>query len=438
MSILRSIRLGLLHVAVAVTFVAINSVLNRVMIYDLGILSSLVAVLVIIPYLLSPLQIWIGQYSDTHPLFGYRRTPYIALGLLLCAGGAALTPNAALLMAAGGDPAGLSLPGVLLGLLAFGTWGMGYNFAVVSYLSLASDLSEESQRSRTIAIMWFMMIVSIIVAALILGRALEPYSDAQLVRVFGMAGLVALVLGALGLVGLEPRYQAHRPQSRQSQRAALRAIANNPQARLFFCYMILMLAAILGQDILLEPFGAQAFGMSVKETTQLTSIWGSATLVALLLHGLLLSRWLSKKTGAALGAVIAVVGLLLIGSSGLFHAQSLFVPGVAALGFGTGIATATNLALMLDMTTPEQVGLFIGAWGVADTLARGVGTLLGGMVRDLIAGATGSASSGYISVFLIEAILLSFSLLLLRRINVMLFRSQQPTLIDLGALTGDT
>ena len=35
----------------------------------------------------------------------------------------------------------------------------GYNIAVVSYLSLASDLSTDQQRSRTIAIMWFMMIV---------------------------------------------------------------------------------------------------------------------------------------------------------------------------------------------------------------------------------------------------------------------------------------
>ena len=74
-------RLGLLHVAVAMTFVLINGVLNRVMIHDLGILATVVAVLVVLPYLFSPLQVWIGQYSDTHPIWGYRRTPYIALGM---------------------------------------------------------------------------------------------------------------------------------------------------------------------------------------------------------------------------------------------------------------------------------------------------------------------------------------------------------------------
>jgi MFS transporter, BCD family, chlorophyll transporter len=122
---------------------------------------------------------------------------------------------------------------------------------------------------------------------------------------------------------------------------------------------------------------------------------------------------------------------------GIFEARALFVPGVAVLGFGTGFSTATNLALMLDMTTGEQVGLFIGAWGVADALARGVGTLLGGVVRDMVTMATQSASGGYITVFLIEAALLAFSLALLRQIDVHAFRSKQPTLTELVALVGD-
>jgi MFS transporter, BCD family, chlorophyll transporter len=437
MSIFKNIRLGLLHVAVAITFVLINGVLNRVMINDMRILATAVAALVILPYLLSPLQVWIGQHSDTHSLWGYRRTPYIALGLLLCIGGAVLTPFAAFLMRPAGGAGIPTLPGLLLGLVAFGAWGLGFNLAVVAYLSLASDMSTERQRSRTIAIMWFMMIVSIILTAITVSRALDPFSEARLVRVFWMGGLAALFLGAIGLIGLEPRGNAGLPaaQSRQSQRAAIRAMLSNPLARRFFIYLILLLTAILGQDILLEPFGAQAFGMSVKQTTQLTSIWGGMTLLALLFHGLALSRWMSNKLGAALGGLIATIGLLLIGASGVLHMQALFIPGVAALGFGTGIATSTNLAMMLDMTTPAQIGLYIGAWGVADALSRGAGMLLGSVVRDVVAAATGSATSGYISVFLIEAILLGISLLLLPRIDVDSFRHQQPTLTELVAMT---
>lgn len=431
MTIFKNIRLGFLHIAVAITFVAINGVLNRVMIHDLGILSTVVAGLIILPYLLAPAQVWIGQYSDTHPLFGYRRTPYILLGMLICLAGTILTPYAALAMA---ENFGRGLP---LGVLAFGAWGAGYNLAVVSYLSLASDLSTEEQRSRTIAIMWFMMITSIIISAITLGRALEPYSEAQLIRVFWIASGVALLITLLSLVGLEPRNQVRVAQSRASQRAALQLIVDNPQARLFFIYLVLMLVAILGQDILLEPFGAYAFGMNVQETTQLTALWGSTTLIALLVYGFGLSRWLTKKQGARAGAIIATCGLCLIAASGALQMQPLFQPGIALLGFGTGIATATNLGIMLDMTTPEQAGLFIGAWGVADAASRGLGMLLGGTVRDLVTWITGNVGTGYVTVFAIEALLLLVSIFLLSQIDVSRFRNSQPSLVELAALAGD-
>lgn len=434
MTIFKNIRLGLLHIAVAITFVAINGVLNRIMIHDLGILSTVVAGLIILPYVLSPAQVWMGQYSDTHPLWGYRRTPYILLGILLCVGGMVLTPFAALLLAK------TFLMGLVVGIVAFGLWGIGYNMAVVSYLSLASDLSTEAQRSRTIAIMWFMMITSIIISAITIGRALEPYSEAQLVRVFALAGGVALLLALLGLIGLEPAKVAQagaHVQSRTSQRLAIQAVIGNPQARLFFIYFILLMVAILGQDVLLEPFGAHAFGMSVEETTQLTALWGSTTLIALLVYGVGLSRWISKKQGATLGGIIAMIGLLLIAASGLWQMATLFRPGIAILGFGTGIATATNLGLMLDMTTTEQAGLYIGAWGVADAIARGIGMLLGGIVRDMITWTTGNVGLGYITVFFIEAIFLLLSLALLAQIDAVRFRSRQPTLLELAALSSD-
>jgi len=439
MTIIKNLRLGLIHVAVAVSLVPITGVLNRIMIHELGLLASLVALLIVLPHLLAPMQPFIGQYSDQHPILGYRRTPYIAVGLLLCIGGAVLTPFAALAM-------GSSFwPGLAFAVAAFLLWGLGYNLAVVSYLSLASDLSSEQQRSRTIAVMWFMMIASVIVTAISTGRALDQYSPERLVQVFMACGAVALVLGAIGLVGLEPRTQreqgtGNRGQAspdRTSARAAIAAVMSNPVARAFFVYLTLLLAAILGQDVLLEPAGAEAFGMSVRETTQLTATWGAATLIALLLQGLLLSRFLSKRAGATLGASVAALGFGLIALSGILNAQALFVPGIAVLGFGTGIATTTNLALMLDMTTPQSVGLFIGAWGVADAAARGLGNLLAGVVRDLAGLLLGNPVAGYITVFLLEGLMLCVALVLLRRIDVAAFQGERPSLTQLIAVAGD-
>ena len=117
--LLKRIKLGLVHVAVAMTLVPINSTLNRVMIKELAISATLVAILASLPYLFSPIQVAIGSYSDRHPFFGLRRTPYILVGLVLCVLGVVVSPWVAFLIS---ENFGL---GVLAGIVAFGAWGMG-------------------------------------------------------------------------------------------------------------------------------------------------------------------------------------------------------------------------------------------------------------------------------------------------------------------------
>jgi MFS transporter, BCD family, chlorophyll transporter len=417
----KRMQLALIHVAVAMTLVPINSTLNRVMIKELAISATLVALLASLPYIFSPTQVLIGSYSDRHPLFGLRRSPYIALGLILCALSVGLAPQAVYYL-----PDNPAL-GWFFTFLTFACWGMGFNIASVSYLSLASELSGEKGRSRTISVMWFVMIVGIILTAATLSRLLEDYSPEKLKMSFEVVGLAALGLGGLGLLKLEPRVAAgSSPTQAIEQRAGwqelMRAVLANPQARHFFIYLIILLAAILGQDVLLEPFAGEAFGMPVTATTRITSIWGGCVLVMLLVAGFLETRF-SKHTVARLGALVALLAFLLIGASGLTHQTGIFYAGVLLLGLGTGLSTVSNLSLMLDMTA-ARVGLFIGAWGVADALARFTGTLLAGAVRDLIAHLSGQQVLGYVWVFIIQAGLLAISLVMLSRIDVGRFRSQ--------------
>jgi BCD family chlorophyll transporter-like MFS transporter len=432
--LLKRLQLGLIHVAVAMTLVPITSTLNRVMIKELAIPATLVAVLASLPYLFSPIQVAIGAFSDKHPLLGRRRTPYIALGLLLCVAGLALSPLAAFAFERGG------WAGLALSLLAFGAWGMGFNFATVAYFSLASELSGEKGRGRTLAVMFFLMILSIIVTAIGLSRMLEPYSPAVLVRAFLTVAALALILGVIGLIGLEPRAASGMGAAapRESWADLARALTANRQARLFFFYLILMLAAILGQDILLEPFAAQAFGMTVRETTRITSIWGVCTLICLIAAGVLEGR-MGKLTIARLGAVGAMAAFAIMVLSGFAAQSGVFYLGVALLGLATGLATVSNLSLMLDMTTAGQVGLFIGAWGMANALARLAGNILGGVARDAVTQIAHDPLTGYVFVFGAEAVMLFVSLLILRKIDVSAFRRHtgQPSVIERAALASE-
>jgi len=423
----KRIQLGLIHVAVAMTLVPINSTLNRVMIKDLGISATLVAVLASLPYLISPIQVAIGSFADRHAIFGLQRTPYIAMGLLLCVTGVILSPYAAFLIV---DNVWI---GLLVGLIAFGSWGMGYNLSAVSYMSLASEISGEKGRSRTIAIMFTMMIIGIILTSIALSNMVDPYSPQALISAFRVIGLIALVLGMLGLVRLENRHtRSDLPASDNYTWAEmLHQVAGNRYVKTFFIYLIILLAAILGQDILLEPFAAEAFAMPVKSTTRITSIWGTCFLVAMVIAGTLEGR-VQKLTLARLGGWNALVGFVLIAASGLLSLPAIFYSGLVVLGIGTGLSTVSNLSLMLDMTTAGKVGLYIGIWGMANAISRLLGSLIGGVLRDALTYMFRDPVLAYVAVFTGMALLMLISLWILSRIDVSLFRKRAVS--SLGVL----
>jgi BCD family chlorophyll transporter-like MFS transporter len=318
---------------------------------------------------------------------------------------------------------------------------MGYNLSSVSYLSLASEISGESGRGKTIATMWFMMIVSIIVTAVGLSRMLDPYSPELLIRAFGFVAAFALILGLIGLIRLEPRTDSREKRADSeaySVKQMTSAITQNPVARIFFVYLLLLLAAILGQDVLLEPFGAEAFGMTVTQTTRITSIWGTFVLVAIIIAGLLEGRQ-KKKVIAQFGNFGALAGFVAIVASGLAGSAGIFYVGVILLGLGTGLSTVANLSLMFDLTVPGMVGLYIGAWGFSNALSRLTGTLLAGILRDVVNQVTGQALSGYLVVFSIEAFMLFAATIMLAQIDVNKFRQniEEPSFVEKVALAAE-
>lgn len=421
------LQLALLHTAVALTTLPVDDVLNRVMGVELGLPLTLVTLMISLPYFLAPMQVAIGSWADQYPLWGRRRTPYVGIGLALSVAGVGLSP--------------LTLPlietspalGIALTVVALALWALGYNFATVSYFSLASELFGPAKRSRAISVMYFVMLVSVIIMGIVVSRWLDPFTPQALTgAVWLVCGLAALA-GGLGLVGLEPRQTAAPPETRLSLAVMFNAIARDREARLFFIYLLLLLTAILGQDALIEPFAGTAFGMSVSETARLRSIYGVCFLLALGVAALA-ERWLDKRGVAQISAWAGVGAFGLMALSGLLANAPLFYMALVLLGTAIGVSTVSNHSLMLDMTTPVNVGLFIGAWGMATSLARLGGAVLGGVVKDVVAWAA-TPVWGYAAIFLVSAALLAASLLVLRRVDIARFiqRQQAGSLFERAA-----
>jgi BCD family chlorophyll transporter-like MFS transporter len=330
-----------------------------------------------------------------------------------------------------------------MGILVFGAWGMGYNFASVSYFSLATEISGEKGRSRTIAVMFFMMIVSIIGTSIALGEMLEDYSPDKLINSFQIIGLIAFAIAMVGIIGLESR-KAEKESAEETEEShtwgkLVKLISGNKQATRFFLYLIVLLTAVFAQDIFLEPYGAEAFDLDVRTTTRITSIWGTMFLISLSLGSIFENR-VSKLAQARLGAWSGIVAFGLIVVSSIVNSLIVFYIGVVLLGLATGLSTVSNLSIMLDMTIAGKVGLFIGAWGMASAVSRLIGNVMGGVVRDAMTKLVGNAVVGYSVVFVIEIGLLLISLFMLRRVDVNLFKKQverQMPLIERAAVSSE-
>lgn len=421
------LQLALLHTAVALTTLPVDDVLNRVMGVELGLPLTLVTLMISLPYFLAPMQVAIGSWADQYPLWGRRRTPYVGLGIALSVLGVGLSP--------------LTLPlietspvlGIGLTVLALTLWALGYNFATVSYFSLASELFGPERRSRAISVMYFVMLVSVIIMGIVVSRWLDPFTPQALTGAVWLVCGLAAVAGGVGLLGLEPRREAAPTEIRLGLATMFNAITRDREARLFFIYLLLLLTAILGQDALIEPFAGSAFGMSVSETARLRSIYGVCFLLALGVAALV-ERWLDKRNVARLSAWVGVAAFGLMALSGVLTNTVLFYVALVLLGTAIGVSTVSNHSLMLDMTTPVNVGLFIGAWGMATSLARLGGAVLGGVVKDVVAWAS-TPVLGYAAMFVVSAGLLMLSLWVLRRVDIARFiqRQQSGSLFDRAA-----
>lgn len=437
------IQLACVHVGVSITVVPVTSTLNRVMIADMQLSATLVALLVALPYLLSPLQVFIGDWTDRFTVWRRHRSPWMVLGGLMAAFGSYFTAHAAFLVY---DHEAV---GLLAAVGAFLLWGIGVNVASVSYLSLVTDLTDDDEawRSRAVSVMWTAMILSTIVVSVLLARMLAPVTDvltaqgeAALYNAFGAVWTLSCLLVLVGSSRIEPAASPERQVSNTANNplTAYRLLAANPTARRFFVYLLLVLVSIHAQDVLLEPYGAEAFNMTTSETSRLTAVWGIGVLVALI-GGLPIMRRIGKKSSANIGAAIAAVAFSAIVVAGIVQAPTLFVGSVLVLGLGGGMMTVSNLSFMLDMTVPHAAGLYIGAWGVANFAGQAAGAIASGLIRDVLPQFTGRPLTGYMAVFGLEVAGLVLAIWLFRSISVEKFRAAAELRIqEVLALVGQS
>lgn len=416
---LNYIRLAAFPFGYGITGVLVSGTLNRVMIADLRFSATLVALFLAAPQLISPLRVWLGHHTDGHTILGRRREPYILLGALITGLGLFLAVS----LITSGNSA-LILAGILL---SFVIYGLGRNLAHNSFEALLADTFTKQQRSRAMTMYEVATLFGAVMGGGGLGRALEDYDPARLTGV--VLGVVVVVFGlaTFAALGQEPRTPLMHAAANQARQMPFRQVIrefvlNDPQVRLFFTIVLFTFIGTLAQDILLEPYGALVLGMRVGETTRLTMFWGLGVMFSMLISGLFLVNWLGYQRILRVGiglSMVVFIGIITLGvaSPSVLGNGSTFNLLTLAMGVGTGLAGAGMLTGIITFTTATRAGLLMGVWGMANLLGRASGTLMGGVVVDVMQSLTGSAFTAYATVFSLEVVLLGIALWLTFRLN---------------------
>lgn len=417
----RLLRLSLFQVSVGMALVLLVGTLNRVMIVELHVPAALVAIMLALPVLFAPFRALIGFKSDTHrSALGWRRVPYIWKGTLYQFGGFAIMPFALLVLSGYREAAEAPLwLGHGSAALAFLLVGAGVHMVQTVGLALATDIVPEDRQPSVVGLMYVMLLVGMIIAALVFGALLEDYTPGRLIRVIQGA---AVVTAALNLVAMwkqenRDRIRAASPKPDIDFGAAWSNFARGEGAMRLLLVIALGTAGFGMADVLLEPYGGQALNLSVADTTKLTALLALGGLAGFVLASRTMARGATPLRVAWQGAAIGVPAFAAIILSAIWGGGALFATGTLAAGFGAGLFGHGTLTATMRAAPKDQIGLALGAWGAVQATSAGLAIALGGIIRDVILAMPGGATDAalpYLPVFAFEILLLVIALFVIK------------------------
>lgn len=439
----RALRFGSFQIGSAMGDIVVTSLWNRILITNFGIPATPVGLLIALRYLLSPLSLWAGNRTDNKLLFGLRRTPFIWLGRGLMV---------------------LSLPLLGLSVMRLGqstTDALGWTAALASsllygvgtlisgspFLALVRDSAPEEKQGLAISTVETILIIFFAVAGIVFSIWMPIYSPA----VFWQIILATMILGGFfwvfAIAGVEKRQAT--TSGADTRAAALhlgdvvREIWSDRRTRLFFAFLSLATMSAWAKDAVLEPFGGDTFDLTIGTTTRFNSYWQTATVITLVGAGVLLRKRRPEYQNRVAGIGLATMsaGMVLLAMSAFMGQRHLIELALLVFGAGFGIYTFGGLSLMAVMSPDRHSGAYLGLWTISILVFKGLGTFLGGAVRDLLLLRLGlSAGAAYGSVFLLQALGLALAVVILSRIDILAFArdtGRHVSLVEARAAAAD-
>ena len=448
LDLLTVFRLGLFNMGLGLMAVLTLAVLNRVMISELGIPATITGGILATSLFVSPARVWFGQLSDNKPLFGKHRTNYVLFGTVVFGLAVFLAVQVvwqlgAVVSANNGwlwNSQTIGWSALLCLIMAI--YGVGVSSSSTPFTALLVDITEEESRSKLIAIVWSMLMVGITLGAISGSRIFKsietpgiekgniPLESLQptLNFVFSFIPFLVLALALIATWGVEKKYSRFTKDTKTDREdsitigRAIKILSTSRQTSIFFTFLSVLTIGLFMQEAVLEPYGGEVFGMSIGETTLLNGFWGGGILLGYSVTGFFIIPALNKKLTTKLGCILVAFCFGLIILAGFTQQPRMLQAAMVLFGVAAGIATVGGISLMLDLTAAKTAGTFIGAWGLAQAMSRGLATLIGGIILDIGKSIFAAPLLSYGLVFAIQAVGMILAIAILERVDVKEFK----------------
>ena len=298
---------------------------------------------------------------------------------------------------------------------------IGLSCFQVPYFALGAEMSDDyAERSTIVAArVAFGVIGTLLVTALsyglfLAGKGATTHAAAYPPMMLCFAAIIVFggLLSGFGTLGARSRMHAAPPQSgpRLAALAAeVREIFRNRSFRVLFSAILLFFVAQGVATPLTLYANTYFWKISTLQIRDLTFIFTGGLAAGIVLTGFL-SRWVEKRTVALTGvflflvselvpAPLRVLGLLPTMAS----AMLVLTIAVIALGLGTAAALIGYQSMMADAADEHEhlfgarrEGLYFAGINFSGKVSTGLGTLIAGVVLDLIGFPHGVAGGGIV------------------------------------------
>lgn len=218
--------------------------------------------------------------------------------------------------------------------------------------------------------------------------------------------------------------EATEMRSLENLGQGLKLVWHNHHARWFAAFLLISMFSYFMQDVLLEPFGGEVFSLSPSQTTRFNAYMGVGVVIGMLWGGMRLIPQKGKRWVTSVGVSIMVIAFFGLAASSIWAIERSLPVLILALGLGAGWFTVGGVALMMDLTTGQHTGLFIGVWTLIQAAAKGPTAIVGGALYQGLANMGLSPDRAYAAIFVLEGAGLAISLVFLGRVVVDEFRRQ--------------